>query len=582
MRKRMKTIAAILTLTLLTTTLAGCGDQGGQNSSEPADSGQSSGESQTSEESSSSDEAQPSDQGGTAQSTETHKLTILGPDPGNQYIKYEEREEYEVWQALQDMLAENGLELEIEAVPQDQYTVMIQTRMASTSLPDIVNVSPIDDASLVAMGKQGTIQELSALIKQYSNGNIERMYKEKYDTGYPLIQTSDGEIYWLTNLHKGNTYEGKEVVQGLGIQIRKDWLDQANLEMPQTLEDFTNAIRTFRESDINGNGQQDEIILVDCQTFANGLAQVFGLGNGIVALDTANGKIVSPWYQDHIKDYFSYVNQLIQEGLIDSATIGSGDLQTQRLAENMVGAWYAYDGATYLDSYVTNGAEGVDYEPVFTLTNAAEGCVPWKEVETSQLVWDRYCITKACTDMEGVVKFLDMIYSDEYSDILTWGIEGKDYEVRDGMKVSLINSMTNEEKGAAKRSSGSPLWGGLLPRVQTSVDYPTKEAWEEQQRTENKSELKIQALEKGVDYKEWCPLMLDNFLAMATDEENETINRIQTGIQTYSDELCMKLALGTASLDDFDSYIEELKTLGLDELIAVQQARYDRFIQSQN
>jgi putative aldouronate transport system substrate-binding protein len=57
---------------------------------------------------------------------------------------------------------------------------------------------------------------------------------------------------------------------------------------------------------------------------------------------------------------------------------------------------------------------------------------------------------------------------------------------------------------------------------------------------------------------------------------------VQTGIQTYSDELCIKLAQGTASLDDFDSYLEELKELGLDELIAVQQARYDRFVQSRN
>ena len=209
MRKRMKTTAAVLAMTLLIAALAGCGDQGGQSSS---DSGQSSAQSQASNEKS-SDESQPSDQGQPAQSGEVHKLTILGPDPGNQFIKYEEREEYEVWHALQDMLAENGLELEIEAVPQDQYTMMIQTRMSSNSLPDIVNVSPIDDASLIAMGKQGTIQELSGLIAQYSNGNIERMYKEKYNTGYPLIQTSEGEIYWLTNLHKGNTYEGKEVVQ---------------------------------------------------------------------------------------------------------------------------------------------------------------------------------------------------------------------------------------------------------------------------------------------------------------------------------------------------------------------------------
>ena len=154
--------------------------------------------------------------------------------------------------------------------------------------------------------------------------------------------------------------------------------------------------------------------------------------------------------------------------------------------------------------------------------------------------------------------------------------------MEDGVRKSLISNMNNEEKAAAKRTSGSPLWGGLLPRVQTSVDFNTREEWEEQQRAENKSEYQIAALESSVDYEEWCPLILDNFLAMATDEENETINRVQTGIQTYSDELCMKLALGTASLDDFDSYLEELKELGLDELIAVQQARYDRFVQNQN
>ena len=43
----------------------------------------------------------------------------------------------------------------------------------------------------------------------------------------------------------------------------------------------------------------------------------------------------------------------------------------------------------------------------------------------------------------------------------------------------------------------------------------------------------------------------------------------------------MKLALGTESLDNFDKIIEELKDLGLDDLISVQQARYDRFVANQ-
>ncbi|MGI5855979.1 MAG: extracellular solute-binding protein [Candidatus Merdivicinus sp.] len=564
MRKLLKSIAAVLSLTVLSAGLSACGDNG--SGSTP---------------SSSDNSKTPESSVASTPETKTHSLKILGPDPGNKDIKYSEREEYEVWQALQDMLKENGLELDIEAVPNDQYEVVIQTRMASSDLPDIANCSNIDDASLVALGQNGTIQELGSAIAQYSNGNIDHMYTEVYDSGYPLIKTEDGKIYWLTNLHKGATFEGKEASMGLGLQLRNDWLSSINREMPTTLAEFTDTIRAFREQDVNGNGQNDEIILIDAQTFANGLAQIFGLGNGLVALDPVNGKIVSPWYQDNIQEYFTYLKSLIDEGLVDPATIGSWDIQNQRLAENLVGAWYAYDSATYLNGYVTNGTEGVDYEPIFTLTDAVEGSTPWKEVETAQLVWDRYCMTKACTDVEGAIKFFDMIYSEEYGLILCAGIEGKDYEIKDGVRTSLINGMTNAEKAAARRTTGSPLWGGLLPRVQLTTEYPSKEAWEQSLKESNHTDIQIDAMGKAVDYKQWCPLMINNFLAMATEEETETLNKIQTGLQTYSDEMCMKLALGTESLDNFDKIIEELKDLGLDDLISVQQARYDRFVANQ-
>lgn len=40
--------------------------------------------------------------------------------------------------------------------------------------------------------------------------------------------------------------------------------------------------------------------------------------------------------------------------------------------------------------------------------------------------------------------------------------------------------------------------------------------------------------------------------------------------------MAANLTLGRASLDDWDTYIEELKNLGLDEVIAVRQAQLDR------
>ena len=45
---------------------------------------------------------------------------------------------------------------------------------------------------------------------------------------------------------------------------------------------------------------------------------------------------------------------------------------------------------------------------------------------------------------------------------------------------------------------------------------------------------------------------------------------------TYSEELLTKLILGQQSMDDWDTYMADLERLGLDQLIEINQARYDR------
>lgn len=171
--------------------------------------------------------------------------------------------------------------------------------------------------------------------------------------------------------------------------------------------------------------------------------------------------------------------------------------------------------------------------------------------------------------MEGAVKFFDMIYSDEYADILHWGVEGETYEIRDGEKVK-IELGSNEDKAEARKTEGSPLWGGLLPRVQMGSFQASLD-------DVKKSDRQRQVMLEAIDYENWSPMMLSNFLAMPTEEETERINGITTGLTTYSEEMATKICLGQMPMDNFDDYLAELKELGLDELLAIQQARYDRF-----
>ena len=523
--------------------------------------------SNTSGSTSGSDASQNSSSG--SSSAQVHKLTILAPKPSDPNVLWDEREEYPVYQELEKMLEENGLEFEAEVVPAEQYSVVIQTRMSASNLPDIVNLSTVDNTTALAYGKQGVIQELTPLIEQYSNGNIDHMFGEVYP-GYPLVKTADDKMYWFSNLHI-MTYQDEPCPSGLTILVRQDWLDKLNIPTPTTAEEFTEMMREFRNQDVNESGAADEIFDLPVSTFANGVAQWFGLGCYTVSADPANRQIVSPWYQDGIQDYFRYVQSLVQEGIVDASLIGSNDLSVQRKAENKTAAQFNYATAGWLDAEVQN-VEGVDYEPLMPL-QAVDGIVPAMVTEPAELVWEKFAITRNCTDVEGAIKLFDMVYTEDYATLISWGVEGQGYEYQDGVKVNLPLG-TTEEQAAAKNTTGSTLWGTVLPRVQMRT-------WDSELITGNFSDTKKEFSLEAITYEPYVTLYTDNYLAMPTDEETETINQLTTALETYSTELCTKLCLGQASLDDWDTYMAEFEELGLQQLIDIQQARMDRFFEMQ-
>jgi hypothetical protein len=54
------------------------------------------------------------------------------------------------------------------------------------------------------------------------------------------------------------------------------------------------------------------------------------------------------------------------------------------------------------------------------------------------------------------------------------------------------------------------------------------------------------------------------------------MNAFLSDLTTYSSELLTELIMGTPIMDRWDSYMANLKRLGLDELLSIYQARFDR------
>lgn len=501
-----------------------------------------------------------------------HKISLLGPDRRYDHYPNEEWEEYTTWKELKNLMRKYNLELKYEFVPKEQYEVVIKTRLASTAdLPDIVNISPMSDDSVISLGKHSVLLDLNPLMEKYSNGNIKKMWEKYFYIAPKITTTPEGKLYWFSNLASMlNEDETPALGTGFCPSIRKDWLEKFNIALPTNAQEFYDTVKHFRENDANGNNQKDEIIIVNIDKFSNSIAHWFGLPGQIVDIDPKTGDAVSPWYQSAIKDYIIYMNKLVNEKIIDASLIGaSSKVKNEKISQNKVSAKDDYITATWNEPLIEQ--EEAEYQPFMPLP-AVDGITPYFRREPAMSVANKYGITKNCKDLEGAIAFFDMVHSEEYHDLCEWGIAGETYKVNpDGKKEYITEGMTTEEQAKKGIALGRHLYGDtVFPRIRVAV-------WSREYFS-NVPDYKVDIQMAVQKYEYYFYSQNNVLLALPSEQELEVQNKYGTALNTYSNELIAQLILGQKSLDDWDNYIKNLKELGLDEMLEVYRARHERFL----
>lgn len=191
--------------------------------------------------------------------------------------------------------------------------------------------------------------------------------------------------------------------------------------------------------------------------------------------------------------------------------------------------------------------------------------------------WTATAVPASSDKQEAIAKILDYLVTQESIDLTEHGLEGVSYEMVDGkMSNTLDSSLENTD------AVGMALWcnGSIFPRYtlnnDMSVEMDNTVAFAEKNGVKTNQTAKKDftiACVNDPDHRIFHDL---GALAIPTVEEINKTNEISTDLTTYSEELLTKLIMGEKSLDDWDGYIQDLKELGLDDLIAVQQARVDR------
>lgn len=518
-----------------------------------------------------------------ASADDMRTVTIMTPSERRADHPLSRMDEYTCWQVFNGWLQEKNVQLEFDLISPEQYDDTLKMRLAAQlDLADLISFGwGFGDADMMQLVNNGLLVNVLDACEQYDDdGSIWGYLDNLCPVARGLTTAPDGGIYWFVYPFHSKIYhvvdgaaveypDQKEAVHS--ININKDWMDTVGLEynMFMTPEEFKDALVAFRENDANGNGVADEVFDIDITTFENGIAAAFGLfGTGIIdGTDTVH----CAWYADGIKDYLTYMNDLYNIGVYDTKVLSDGMID-QTCAAGEASAFYAYMGwsSTYdftEDKYL--------YAPIILDDDKGENGFNFTRRDSSDAIYMKFGINSACSDLEACIDVYDCVYTDDYATLSYFGTEAT-YGVNEfGFKFRNYDTALLNDPNWVDLPFMYSIAMNALPAIRDAdimIDEQTHmPAWDEYVAmcdyvyTNDANSVSKQSLQT---------------LAVPTDEEIETLNSLETVIETYSSELVTDMILGRKSIDDLDQYIEEMKGLGLDDYLGVYQSRHDRYVEA--
>lgn len=472
------------------------------------------------------------------------------------YLRAEEEDLYNRLKGILAIEEATGIDVVFECPPsnsEDAFKMMV----ASGKLPDIIMWQY--SSGIARMYQEGSVIDLTELIAKHAP-NLTRIYTERPELR-KQVETADGKLYYFPCINPMLTVEEIGRKSYAGLIIRDDWLNKLGLSMPDTIDDWYEVLSAFKTRDPNGNGFQDEIPF-DGWGLPYFLPAFGVLNTFCVKLD---GTVAFGPMEPEYKAYLETMNKWYAEGLLGSnCLIHSEAWKTENIVNGQTGAFLGLDNAwrVYLPDLQANTNPSSSLAAVPWLT-AADGVryTPCTDVASnmSKIVT---VITSDCADPVSAVKFIDYMYSEEGSNLLTWGIEGESYKVVDGKKVLTELALSIDEEKGWLRLYDYAIGHASFPKYdgETVVlaSYPEEQLIAERTWAEASTAL---------IYPPYITLNL---------EEQSYCDSVMDDVNNYITEMELKFITGEEPLTSFDTYVSQLEKMGIGKALEIYRNAYER------
>lgn len=277
------------------------------------------------------------------------------------------------------------------------YNQQLLLAMTAGELPDVFHV--FDQSMISQLAEAGAIWDMTEVYQLNANetlGNLlESEGTEIYSTGM-----YDGKLYAIPQkMPSTNSYNH--------CWVRRDWLEEQGLELPETMEDVKKIAQTFKEQ------YTDNIGLMFSNSYMyeyEGIFWAFGgqenmSRNQWVLQD--DGTLAYAEVLPEMKEGLRWLNEMYEEGLINPewSTEDTWTALANYVATNRCGIfygphWYGFqlqnfeetmdESADWVACGLPTGIEG--YEPQIAASNTVDGWI---------------CVSSSCENPEAVIHMLN-------------------------------------------------------------------------------------------------------------------------------------------------------------------------------
>lgn len=474
-------------------------------------------------------------------------------------------------------LVKEKLNIELETMWQvgssADFNQKMNLSIASNDLPDAMVVNKVQFRT---MAKSKQLEDIGNAIDGYASDAM-KAYIDTTDGDAIEAATYDGQVLGLPNIQADA--DGYHL-----LWVRKDWLDELSLDVPESVEDVYNVAKAFVDNDMAGNGKT--IGLSGPQSGGSLYADFLQSSNNVYGFDpifSAMGSYPGYWLkkedgsvtygsiEPETKEALETLQKMYKDGLIDpemGVRANSEETVVSGQSGMFFGPWWM--GYSPIPDAVRNDPEA-NWQAYAAPLNGEGEWTPHIAATTGMFT----VVRKGYEHPEAIVKLANLaIVSEPTMDTATlsfnfWPLRNvqntkDEVQITNKILVDYLDGSIGEEAIKEKEE----IYAGLRTDFET-IKTVKKEPYDDMDiqywDTEHENFPRLYSMLVGASPLNGADP--DKVVESLVYEQTDMMQKRWSTLEKLEDETFLKIITGASDISEFDSFVDQWKQQGGDDIL---------------